>query len=179
MKRLVFSILFILLCSNILYAPISASELVNQAMLISETLYLDVYEDQKVTGEKIIANPLFDNVEGQLQVFWAHIYITPFHDQKDVCLKMERFSSAEGTIRDLRLNNDHTITFQIAPSIYILDPGSERNINVWCKLSEDNKSLVDINASMTFWSNILNKKVVKEWKQAKEPKFTLPYNTVF
>lgn len=143
-------------------------------------LYLDVYEDGKMTGEKIIVEPFItSNVNGQIQVFWRHIYITPFHDQKDVCLKMEQFSSDEGTIKDFHLNKDHTATFQIAPGPYLRDPSSVRNINVWLKLSENDESIIDVSCNMAFRSNILNKTILKEWKQAKEPRFELPYKTVF
>jgi len=179
MKRIALSIMACFLCSAVLVVSQCFSQQTTQAMLIGDQLYLDVYEDGKMTGEKIIANPLITNVNGQIQIFWSHIYITPFHDQKDVCLKMERFSSDEGTIRDFRLNEDHTATFQIAPGHYAMDPSSERNISVWLKLSEDDKSIIDVNCNMTFWSNILNKKILKEWKQAKEPRFELPYKTVF
>ncbi len=179
MKRILGLILTFFLCSTASFVTPCFSQETNQAILIGDQLYSDVYEDGKMTGEKIIANPLITNVNGKMQIFWSHIYITPFHDQKDVCLKIERFSSDEGTIRDFRLNKDHTATFQIAPGPYVADSSSERNINVWLKLSEDNKSIVDVSCNMAFWSNILNKKILKEWKQAKEPRFELPYKTVF
>lgn len=179
MKRFLILLFVCLMGFGRLSASTCFAESPSQTLLIGGDLYLDVYEDQKMTGEKIIAKPLISNVNGQPQVFWSHICITPFHDQKDVCLKMERFSTDEGTVRDFRLNKDHTMTFQIAPGPYGADSSSERNINVWIKLSDDDRQILDINCSLIFYSNIVNRKITKEWKQAKEPKFELPYKTVF
>lgn len=66
--------------------------------LIETRVYLDGYEDGKISGEKVIADLLITNLNGCVQVFWEHIYITPFPEEKDVCLKIQRFSSDEGTI---------------------------------------------------------------------------------
>jgi len=145
---------------------------------VSSTFYLDVYEDHKLTGEKIIAELLIANSDGRIVVSWEHIYITPFHNQKDVALKVQSFSSEDGTIKDFQLNKDNTATFKIVPGAYVLDPVSERNINVWLKLSKSG-SVSDISASMVFYSNVVEKKIEKRWETSTRPYFELPYNRVF
>lgn len=153
----------------------------NEHWTISEHIYFDVFEDGKMNGHKIIADVLIVVENYKPRITWSHIYITPWHNEKVVILKQERFSSTDGSIQDIRLNNDQTITFQITPGIFILDPTSTRNPQVWIKFSNDIKfkQVLDISCTMIAWSNILNRKFTKSWKQSKQSSFELPYKRVF
>ncbi len=172
MKRVVLVVLLFLTLTACAYAGL------HDDLGVGGTEYLDVYENGKMPGTKIIANIFIRNVDGKSEIAWKHIYMTPFPQQKDVALKIETFSTTDNTIQNFVMNNDNTCTFTIVPAPYILDPKSTRNINVWIKMSESGQ-IEDISGQMTFWSNVLNQAVEVLWRQAKEPHFVLPYNSVF
>jgi hypothetical protein len=144
----------------------------------SQSRYLEVFENGKMTPLKIIASFYLDNRKGDNKVKWQHIYITPFDKQRDVNLKIESFSTEDGTINNVKRNRDNTLTFTLDPGIVFSDPKSVRLINVWCKVSNSGE-IESVRASMKYYSNIVKASFVTTWQESKEPYFDLPYKRVF
>lgn len=162
---------------NFLFVSLCLAEMqVQDGTMIGGDLYLEVYENQKMTGEKIIAHVFILYRDGVWKVDWRQIYITPFHEWKKVSLKMESFTSDEGLIKDFHFNENNTITFQLLPSAAL----SLGAYNVQLKLSGENShQIIDMSSQRVVWDKASNEKDVTEWKRAEKSDFELPYTTVF
>lgn len=165
MKKAIFFFLFIVICAK-------AS--------MAEKAYLDVYVKGNDTGRRIIADISLPDTKtyGKDHLTWHHVYITPFHNKKDVALTPQIYSLEDGSITNLNISRDK-ITFRINLSYY--SPAiatGERYMDIVITTKMDGS--IDNISGSSQWTDLKTNKIFNvQWKKSLRPNFRLPYNVVF
>jgi len=142
------------------------------SIISGSAVKIEIFDDGKISPHKIIANFFFfQEKNGLWQGQWEHIYIAPDDQAKDVLLKIEKFSTAEGTIQNFQ-KFDGGCSFDIIA-------GQDFGNRKYQTVIKENGSMPEVIGSALWYSELLRKQIKIEWKSTDKLYFELPYNKVF
>ncbi len=138
----------------------------------ADGILIETYEDGKLIPVKLIANYLFaQDKQGVWHGYWRHICITPFDEDRSICLEIEMWSIETGEITNFQPFSNGC-SFDLA----VGELFGRRTLQVIVK-EQGIKSTVL--ASGLWHSEITKTEFKKEWRSTAKPYFELPYNRVF
>lgn len=172
MRKLAYTIIAVLVSSFTICHYLHASPDKIPATISGSSVKIEIFEDGKITGDKLLADYLFvQDKNSQWHGYWRHIYIHPDDDQKDVLIKIESWSIENAQITNFQ-------TFKNGCS-FDLDVGNlygNRKIQIVIK----KEGIKDIVLGSALWySEILERELKKEWKSTDKLYFELPYTKIF
>ena len=142
-------------------------------IFISTYLKIEILNDGKLSDNKMLVDLRIINVDGNddISVDWSHVYINPVHESKKVVLKAQHFSTVNGLIKNVVVN-DNNFSFVL---YFLPTPFTElRTMQV---VGNKKGGLYDVEATALWWSDILNRKIKTEWRTT-DKKIVLPYKEV-
>jgi len=165
MKKTIFIILLTTYFFNI-------SAYAQSNIISGKAVKIEIFEDGKISPHKIIANFFFfQNENGLWSGEWEHIYIAPFDNVKDVLLKIERWSTYQGTIQNFqKFSNGCSFDMSVGKMF------GDRKYQIVIK---ENGSTPEVRGSALWYSEVLKNQMKIEWKSTDKRYFELPYNKVF
>jgi len=161
-------ILLILLFAS--FASINAYA--KSGVVSGSAVKIEIFDEGKINSHKIIANFFFiQDKDGSWQGQWEHIYIAPNDEEKDVLLKIEKFSTVEGTIQNFQKFNGGCSFDMLA--------GQDFGNRKYQIVIKEKGSMPEVAGSALWYSELLKKQIKIEWKSTDKLYFELPYNKVF
>ena len=138
----------------------------------ASSVKIEIYEDGELTDHKILASYGFArDRQGQWHGYWRHIYICPWHEQGDVCLKIESWS-----IADKQITNFQSFANGCSFDLSLGSLFGNRKMQIVIKKGGFNNVVL---GSAIWYSDILGGELKKEWKSTEATHFELPYKRVF
>ncbi len=141
-------------------------------MISGNAVKIEIFDNGKLSPHKMIANFFFfQEKDGSWQGQWEHIYIAPNDDAKDVLLKIEKYSTVEGTIQNFQKFNDGCS--------FDMSVGQDFGDRKYQIVINENGSMPEVNGSALWYSEVLKSQIKLEWRSTDKLYFELPYNKVF
>ncbi|MCX5645314.1 MAG: hypothetical protein NTZ17_11650 [Phycisphaerae bacterium] len=170
-------ILFTLLvpgAANVSPGKVSSSTGSKPRIMAQTGVLIETYDDGKLTPIKLIADYLFaQDEQGVWRGYWRHICITPFDADKDVCLKIEMWSTVTGEITHFQpFSNGCSFDLIVSDNALF----GRRTLQVIVKEEGIKRTVL---ASGLWHSEITKTEFKKEWRSTDKLYFELPYNRVF
>lgn len=123
-----------------------------------------VIEDEKQTESNLLVDLSIFDYDGKMAVIWKDIYIMPA-DKKTV-LNMAQYSTEDGTITDLDIQEDHfSFNLKVTHGRIMKVIGTKKG------------EQYNIEGVGLWWSDILKRKIKTEWKSV--DRIVLPYKQVY
>jgi len=166
MKKIILIIMFI--------ALISINANAQSSNMSSTGVKIEIFENGKITPNKMIADYLFYQEEDKSwSGWWQHIYIAPNDDNKDVILKIQRYSTGEGTIQNFQRFSDGC-SFEM-----LVSDGRKYQVVIKESSSKSKLLLPKVSASALWYSEVIKEQMKIEWKSSEKFYFELPYTKIF
>ncbi len=173
MKKCIYVFVSFLLSSFINCHYLDASQDGKPTIFSGTGVKIEIYEDGKVSGRKLLADYFFkQDQQGKWYGYWRHILISPFDDDKSVALKIESWSTENGEITNFQaFKAGCSFDIDVSRALY-----GNRMIQIIIK-EENSRELVL--GSALWYSKILERDLKVEWKSTDKLYFELPYTKVF
>jgi len=133
---------------------------------------IETYENGKLTPVRFIAGYVFaQDKDGAWRGYWQHICMTPFDEDRSVCLKVETWSTDDGNIANIQ-SFPNGCSFDLTVGSLF----GRRVLQVIVKKEGIKNTVL---ASGLWYSEIGQTELKKEWRSTDKVYFELPYNKVF
>jgi len=135
---------------------------------------MEILDDGKLTENKMLVELRMFSNGSNIYADWNHVYIAPVHETKTVILKAQHFSTLEGSIKNV-IVNENSFSFVIDLSLTPL--GAGRTVQV-VGIKKEGQNDYNVEGTALWWSEILKRKLKTQWRTT-DKKFVLPYKEVF
>ena len=168
MRKLILAIMFLQLCCTNTNAQTGVTT-TRPGLVFGSGVKVEIFENDKMTPNKMLVDYSFSQeIDGSWSGWWQHIFIAPNEGAKDVILKIQRYSTDEGTIQNLQSFSDGC-SFELLVS-------TDRKYQLVIK---GKGSSLEVKGRALWYSEMLKEEVRIKWESTNKLYFELPYKKVF
>ena len=134
---------------------------------------MDTIDDSNLSDVKLLVDLSIFTNNNKIEVIWKHVGIMPVHDQKKVCLTALQYSTLDGSITDVIVQDSH---FSFTINFYIIFASDKRTVSIIGN-KNPNTGKWEVKGLGLWWSDILGKTIKTEWIST-DKEIILPYKKV-